>query len=112
MPKPRFLTHLDREARIKGRDLLLDVDHEPQLPPSTNGHECPVGDIGEMHGHGSARAERVRSDVFLDGAKSCCSYLQALGSNDGDDVECTGGAESMIGGIITDRVDGITLLVA
>ena len=64
-----------------------------------------------MHGRGSARAERVRSDVFWGEAKSGCSHSQALGSDDGDDVGCTDGAEAMIGGIITDGGGGITTLV-
>ena len=41
-----------------------------------------------MHGHGSARAERVRYDAFWGEAKSGRSHLQALGSDDGDDVGC------------------------
>ena len=55
-----------------------------------------------MHGHGSARAERVCSDVFWGKAKSGHSHSQAPGSDDGDDVGCADGAEAMIGGIIAD----------
>ena len=62
---------------------------------------CPVGDIGEMHGYGSSRAERVRSDFFWGKAKSGSSHLHALGSDDGDDVGCAAGAEAMIIGIIS-----------
>ena len=78
------------------------VDHESQGPPPTNGHEGPVGDLGEMHCHGPARAERVCSDIFLGEAESGRSHPQALGSDDGDDVGCADGAEAMIGGIIAD----------
>ena len=65
-----------------------------------------------MHGHGSARAERVRSDVFRGEAKSGRSHSQALVSDDVDDVGCNDGAEATIGGIIADGGGGITTLVA
>ena len=65
-----------------------------------------------MHGHGSARAERVCSDVFWGESKSGRSHLQALGSDEGDDVGCADRAEAMIGGIIADGGGGITPLVA
>ena len=65
-----------------------------------------------MHGHGSARAERVRSDIFWDEAKSGRYHSQKIGSDDGDDVGCTGGAEAMIGGKISDGGGGIASLVA
>ena len=84
VPKLRLLDHLDRDPRAEGRNLLLDVEHRPQWSPSANGHECPVRNIGEMHGHGSARAERVCSEVFWSKAESGRSHLQALGSDDGD----------------------------
>ena len=112
MPKPRLLAHIDRDPRAEGRGLLLDVDHESQGPPPTNGHEGPVGDLGEMHCHGSARAERVRSDVFWGEAKSSRSHLNALRSDEGNDVGCADRAEAMIGGIITDGGGGIKPLVA
>ena len=65
-----------------------------------------------MHGHGSARAERVRSDIFWGKAESGHSHSQALGSDDGNNVRCADGAEAMIGGIITDGGGRITPLVA
>ena len=65
-----------------------------------------------MHGHGSARAERVCSDVFWSKAESGRSHLQALVSDDGDDLGCNDGAEAMIGGIITDEGCWITPPVA
>ena len=57
-----------------------------------------------MHGHGSARAEILCSDVFWGEAKSGCSHSQVLGSNDGNDAGCADGAEAIIGGIISDGV--------
>ena len=65
-----------------------------------------------MHGHGSARAEIVRSGVFWGKSESGRSHSQALGSDDSDDAGCADGAEAMIGGIITDGGGGITPLVA
>ena len=65
-----------------------------------------------MHGHGSARAERVRSGVFWGEAKSDLSQSQALGSDDGNDIGCADGLEAMIGGITADGGGGITPLVA
>ena len=80
VPKSRFLAHLDRDPLAEGRDLLLDVDR----PPYANGHKCPVWDIGDVHGHDSARAERVSSGVFWGESKSGRSHSQTL-SPDGDD---------------------------
>ena len=65
-----------------------------------------------MHGHGSARAERVRSNVFWGKAKSGRYHSQTLGSDDGDDVGCADGAEAMIRGKIADGGGGIAILVA
>ena len=65
-----------------------------------------------MHGHGSARAERVHYDVFWKKPKSGQSHSQTLGSDDSDDVGCADGAEAMIGGIIADGGGGIAPLVA
>ena len=45
-----------------------------------------------MHGHGSARAERVCYDVFLGKAKSGRYHLQTLGYYDGDNVGYADGA--------------------
>ena len=65
-----------------------------------------------MHGHGSARAERVRSDVFWGEANYGCSHSQTLGSDDGDDVGSTDEAEAVIGGKIADGDGGIASLAA
>ena len=45
-----------------------------------------------MHGNGSARAERVSSDVFWGESNSSHYHLLALGPDDGDDVGCAAGA--------------------
>ena len=52
-----------------------------------------------MHGHGSARAVKVCSDVFWGKVESGRSHPQTLGSDDGNDVRCADRAEAMIGGI-------------
>ena len=65
-----------------------------------------------MHGHGSARAERMRSEVFWGEAKSGRSHLQTLSSNDSNDVGFADRAEAMIGGKIADGGGGIASLVA
>ena len=65
-----------------------------------------------MHGHVSARAERVCSDVFWGKAKSVSMHLQKLGPDDRDDVGCADGAEAMIGEKISGGGGGITSPVA
>ena len=55
-----------------------------------------------MHGYGSARVKRVRSDVFWGKSKSGRSHLLALGPDGGDDVGCADRAEAVIGGKIVD----------
>ena len=65
-----------------------------------------------MHGHSSARAERVLSEIFWGEAKSDPSHLQTLGPDYGDDVGCADGAEAMIGGKTTDGGGGIASPVA
>ena len=65
-----------------------------------------------MHGRGSSRAERVRSDVFWGEAKSCCSHSQTLGPDYVDDVGCADGAETMIGEKFFDGGDEVVSPVA
>ena len=60
-----------------------------------------------MHGHGSARTERLRSDIFWGKTKSGRSHLQILGPDDGDNIGYADRAEATIGGEIADRGDGI-----
>ena len=59
-----------------------------------------------MHGHGSSRAERVRSDIFWGETKSGRYHSQTLGPDDGNDVGCADGSEAMIGGKIADGGGG------
>ena len=65
---------------------MLYIDHESQQVPPPYGREGPIGDIGKMHGHGSARAGRVRPDVFWSKAEPGCSDQNGLGLKDHDDV--------------------------
>ena len=65
-----------------------------------------------MHGHGSARVERVLPNFFWGEAKSGRSHSQALGSDDGNDVRCADGAAAMIGGKIDDGGGGIASPIA
>ena len=65
-----------------------------------------------MCGHGSSRAERVHSDIFLVKTKSGHSHSQTIVSDDGNDVGCADGAEAMIRGEIADGVGGIATLAA
>ena len=62
--------------------------------------------------HGSARAERVHSDVFWGKDKSGHSHLLALVPDGGDEVGCTDGAEAVIGGLIAHGIGGIASPVA
>ena len=48
--------------------------------PPTNGREGPIWDPHDVHCHGSARSERVRSDVFWSESKSGCSDPNGLRS--------------------------------
>ena len=70
------------------------------------------GDLGEMHRHGSARVERVCSNVFRGKTESGRSHPQALGSDDSNDIGSADGAEAMIGGILTDGGGRSTPLLA
>ena len=50
-----------------------------------------------MHGHGSTRAERVRSDVFYSESKLGCSDPNGIGPEDRDYVQRINRAEKMVG---------------
>ena len=65
-----------------------------------------------MHDYGSSRVERVCYGVFQGKTNSDHSHSQTLGSDEGDDVGCSDGAEAMIGGKIDDEGGGIAFLVA
>ena len=56
-----------------------------------------------MHGHGSARAERVRSDVFWGEPQSGCANPSGLGQEDRDDVQGSDRAEKLVGRVVADR---------
>ena len=56
-----------------------------------------------MHSRGSARAERVRSDVFWCKAKSGCSDQNGLSRKDRDDVQGADQSEPLNGRIVADR---------
>ena len=66
--------------------MLLYIDHKSQRAPLPCDHDGPVGDIGEMHGYGSARAERVRPGVFWGKAEPGCSDPNGIVPKDRDDV--------------------------
>ena len=65
-----------------------------------------------MHGHGSARAERVRSDVFWGESKSGRSHSQTLSPDGGDDAGCADRAEAMIGGTFSSEGGGMASPIA
>ena len=64
-----------------------------------------------MHGHVSARAERVHTDNLWGESKSGHSHLQILVPDGGDDVGYADGVEAMIGGKISDGGGGIAYSV-
>ena len=53
-----------------------------------------------MHGHGSAKVERVRTDVFWGKAELGCSDQKCLGPKDRDGVQGADRAEPLSGGIV------------
>ena len=61
-----------------------------------------------MHGHGSARAERVRAYVFWGESKSGRAHLLALRSDDGDDVGGADRADTLRGRVVADCGGRIT----
>ena len=82
--------------------MLLYIDHESQRVPPPYGHEGLVGDIGKMHGHGSARAERACPDVFWGKAEPGGSDPNGLGPKYRDDVRGADGADPLSSGIVAD----------
>ena len=81
----------------------MDIDHKSQRAPPPYGHEGRGGDTGKMHGHSSARVERVRPDVFWGKADPGCSNLNGLGPKDRNDVRGADRAEPLSGRIVADR---------
>ena len=82
---------------------MLNLDHKPQQVPSPYGHWCPVWDIIKMHGHGFARVERVRSNIFWCKAELSCSDMNGLGPQDRNDVRGADQAETLSGRIVAVR---------
>ena len=66
-----------------------------------------VWDIGDVHGQGSARAERVRPDIFWGKPESGYFHSQSISADEGDDVGCADGAEAMIRGKLLMGVVGL-----
>ena len=108
VPKPRLHAHFDRDARAEGWDLLPNIDHEPYQAPSANGHEGPIWDPHDVHGHGSARSKRVRSNIFWGESKSGRPHLLGLGPDDGNDTGSANWAESLSSGKVANRGGGFT----
>ena len=61
-----------------------------------------------MHGHGSSRAERVRSGVFWGESKSGRSHSMGLGPDDGDDIGSANRIDSLSGGKFANQGGGVT----
>ena len=49
-----------------------------------------------MHGHGSARTERVHSNVFWDEPKSICTNTSGLAPEERDDVQGADRVEPLV----------------
>ena len=64
VPKPRLSDHAHRDARAEKGDLLLDIYHKSYQAPPSNGHEGPIRDVGDVHGHDSVRADRVCPNIL------------------------------------------------
>ena len=65
-----------------------------------------------MHGHGSARAERVGSDIFLGESESGRAHTFALCPDGGDDNGGADRAETLRGRVVTDCGGGITAMLS
>ena len=64
--------------------MLLNIDHAHYQAPSTNGHKAPIWDSHDVHDHFSARAERVRSNVFWGESKYDHSHSLGIIPDGGD----------------------------
>ena len=61
-----------------------------------------------MHDHGSARADRVRPNVFWGESKSGRPHLPGLGPDDGDDILGADQADPLSGRIVSEWGGGAT----
>ena len=75
--KPWFPDHFIETPALKD-EICCWVYHKSQRVPPPYGHYGPVWDPFDVHGHGYARVERVRSDIFWCKSKSGCSDPNGL----------------------------------
>ena len=83
--------------------MLLNVDYKSYRAPPANGHKCMIHDPCDMNYHGSARSERVRSDIFWSKSESYCSDSNGLSPEDSNDVQGADISEPLSGRIVVDR---------
>ena len=84
VPEPRLGAHADQDPRAERGNLLLDINHKSWRAPPPDGNESPVRDICDVHGYGSARAERVRLNILRGISESGCPHLLSFRPDDGD----------------------------
>ena len=85
----------------------MDVDDKSQRAPLTDDHEGPIWGPHNMYGHGAARAERVRPNVFWGESKSGRAHSLGLAPDDGDDIQSAGQEETLSGRIVADWCGGV-----
>ena len=112
MPKPRLGAHTDQDPHAKQGDLLLDIYHKYQRAIPPDGQEGLVWDPGYVHGHGSTRAERVRTGIFWGESESGRSHWLTLHPDDGNDVGDTDQAETLRGRVVSDCGGLITSMLS
>ena len=67
--------------------MLLGVEHKTKQAPPADGHESAIQDPSDLHGHGSACADRVRPDVFWGKDDSGRANLSGIGPEDRDGIQ-------------------------
>ena len=80
--------------------------------PPPDGHEGPVRDVCDVHGYGSARADRVCPDVLWDESKYGRGHSLALRPEDGNDDGGADRVETLRGRVVTDCGCWITSMFA